>query len=425
MIISLVAGLAILSAAMIPLVSRWPGVPAQPRSRPRSGGLGKFLPIGCMLFNLIAAHAAAAETAAPHKGVRDFAAYWASAQLLLSGHNPYSPVDLLELQRKLGWRDDAPLVMWNPPWTFAITLPFGLLDFVTGQFLWLLLHVLLLLISSRLLWTIYGEPADRHRWAWLLTVTFVPTIFVLVIGQIAPLVLIGLTGFLYFERQIKKVAAGAVLALMFVKPHFVYLFWMVLLLWVFERRQWTLLASAALVGFAAAALPLMFNSSVYDQFIELYRVAPVKLPLDLPSPTWRNVAKLLLQLDIGSWQMLPSLVGVVWAFFYWQRHRADWEWSDRLPLVLMVSVVTSAYTWTFDQVVFLPALIQGASWLVRQRLPWYRSIAALLYIFINLAHVILRFFVAEELWYFWLAPALLIAYLVYRWEAAGKRLTSG
>ena len=72
----------------------------------------------------------------------------------------------------------------------------------------------------------------------------------------------------------------------------------------------------------------------------------------------------------------------------------------------------------------MPALIQGASWLVRQRLPWYRSIAALLYIAIDLAHLALRFFVAEELWYFWLAPALLIAYLVCHWEADGDNSTA-
>jgi hypothetical protein len=68
-------------------------------------------------------------------------------------------------------------------------------------------------------------------------------------------------------------------------------------------------------------------------------------------------------------------------------------------------------------VVFLPAIIQGASWLVRQRLPWYQSIAALLYVAIDLAHGAMRVFVAEELWYFWLAPALLVAYLIYCWES--------
>jgi len=375
--------------------------------------------------SLVANELIAGEAASsPHKGVRDFAAYWASAQLLLSAQNPYSPADLFNIQKNLGLQEASPLVMWNPPWTFAVTLPFGLLDFATGQFLWLLLQVFLLLVSAQLLWSIYGEPAGRSRLAWLLTVTFVPSVFVLVIGQIAPLVLAGFAGFLYFERRGMKFAAGALLALTLVKPHFVYLFWIVFVPWIWQRRQWSLLLGTAVAGAAAAVLPLFFNPSVYHQYVDLFRPTALQLPLELPAPTLRNAANLLLQLDLGVWQLLPSLLAALWILFYWWRHRADWHWSEKLPLVLIVSLTTSAYTWTFDQVVFLPALIQGASWLVRRRLPWYRSIAALLYIAIDLAHLVLRFFVAEELWYFWLAPALLIAYLVYRWEAEGDNPTS-
>jgi hypothetical protein len=369
---------------------------------------------------LIAGEAASS----PHKGVRDFAAYWASAQLLLSAQNPYSPPDLFNIQKNLGLQEDSPLVMWNPPWTFAVTLPFGLLDFATGQFLWLLLQVFLLLASAQLLWNIYGEPAGRYRLAWLLTVTFVPSVFVLVIGQIAPLVLAGFAGFLYFERRGMKFTAGALLALTLVKPHFVYLFWIVFVPWFWQRRQWSLLLGTAVVGTAAAILPLFFNPSVYHQYVDLFRPTDLRLPLELPAPTLRNAANLLLQLDLGVWQMLPSLLAAMWILFYWWRHRADWQWSERLPLILIVSLTTSAYTWTFDQVVLMPAIIQGASWLVRRRLLWYRSIAALLYITIDLVHLVLRFFVAEELWYFWLAPALLIAYLVYRWEMDGDTPTS-
>jgi Glycosyltransferase family 87 len=393
-------------------------LPQQARSRRWKIVRKSQLAIGWVVGCLLAMPVFASENPSTQlKGVRDFAAYWASARLLLASENPYSPAGLLELQQKVGWQEAVPMVMWNPPWTFAITLPFGLLDFEIGQFLWLLLHVFLLLISARLLWVVYGGPADRHRLAWLLTVTFVPTVFVLVIGQITPLVLAGLTGFLYFERQGKKFAAGAALALAMLKPHFIYLFWVVCTLWILQRHQWSLLWSVAVIGFVAAAMPLLFDPLVYRQYIELFRATELRLPLDLPAPTLRNAVKLLLEMDMGALEMLPSLVALVWVVLYWRRHQSDWQWSERLPLVLIVSLTTSAYTWTFDQVVFLPAIVQGASWLVRQRLPWYQSIAALLYIAIDLAHGAMRVFVAEELWYFWLAPALLVAYLIYYWES--------
>lgn len=375
------------------------------------------LAIGCIIATLIATQVFAGKRDTPqNKGVRDFAAYWASARLLITERNPYSPGELLELQRKLGWQAASPLMMWNPPWTFAVTLLFGLVNFEDGQFLWLLLHVFLLLISARLLWSIYGEPADRYRLAWFLTVTFVPTVFVLVIGQIAPLVLASLAGFLYFERQGKKLAAGAVLALTLVKPHFIYLFWLAFALWLLHRREWSMLLSTVVTGLVAAAMPLLFNRFVYHQYMDLFRATNLQLPVDLPAPTLRNAAKLLLDLDVGFLQTLPSVIALLWVVFYWRRHQSGWQWSERLPLILIVSLSTSPYTWTFDQVVFLPAIMQGAGWLGCQRLPWYRSIGALLYVVIDLTHAAMRFFVAEELWYFWLAPALLLNYLVCSWE---------
>jgi len=51
----------------------------------------------------------------------------------------------------------------------------------------------------------------------------------------------------------------------------------------------------------------------------------------------------------------------------------------------------------------------------------YRYWAARLYVAINLCHFLLRFWLAEELWYFWLAPALLINYLVFMWERKSLR----
>ena len=71
-------------------------------------------------------------------GVRDFAAYWAVTRLLLNFQDPYSPPALFDLQWTVGLREARPLVMWHPPWTLSFTLPFGVVDFSPGQFLWLL-----------------------------------------------------------------------------------------------------------------------------------------------------------------------------------------------------------------------------------------------------------------------------------------------
>jgi hypothetical protein len=381
--------------------------------------------VGLALALLLAPNGFAAVTQpSAVQGVRDFVEYWGASRLLLNGGNPYSPAELLSVQKAAGWSSAAPLIMWNPPWIFPFILPWGWLDFNSGQFVWLLVQVGCVLIAAQALWRVNGmkEQAGAGRWtAWLLALTFVPTGFVLILGQITPLILLGLTALLYFERKENWFGFGAAIAILSIKPHLIYLFWIVLVLWIWQRKQWRVALGAGLAGICAAVMPLLFDSQVYAEYFALHRLEGITQPFEWPAPTLGNVVKFFFHFDSVGLQLLPSLIAVVWVIYYWRRHQQDWRWSEQLPLIVLVSVTSNFFVWTYDQVILLPALIQAASWLVRQRLPWYRSIAALLYIVINLAHAMLRCFVAEELWYFWLAPALLIAYLVYRWEAEGTR----
>jgi hypothetical protein len=50
--------------------------------------------------------------------------------------------------------------------------------------------------------------------------------------------------------------------------------------------------------------------------------------------------------------------------------------------------------------------------------PWHASWAVRIYILINGCHMFQRIFIADELWYFWLAPSFLVTYLVFRWESS-------
>src|SRR5262245_14525538 len=206
--------------------------------------------ISVWLAGLLHASMAFAESSAmpSQTGVRDFVEYWAASRLFLQGGNPYSPVELGQLQRLVGASDIAPLIMWNPPWALSFLVPFGLLDFSTGQFCWLLFHILLILLSAQWLWRIYGDTPSAPRASWVLALTFVPTIFVLILGQISPLILAGLTAFLYFERKQQWWAMSVALLVLSVKPHLLYLFWIAFLLWILDKRQWRMVWTGALVG---------------------------------------------------------------------------------------------------------------------------------------------------------------------------------
>jgi hypothetical protein len=347
---------------------------------------------------------------------RDFVEYWSAARLFIEGGNPYSPDELIVLQRTAGWGGAQPLIMWNPPWTLPFILPFGLVSFTTGQLLWLLFHVWLLLISAQLLWRIYSDAGQSGRISWVLALTFVPSVFVLVIGQITPLVLAGLTLFLHAERKQNPWVLGASLVVLSIKPQLLYLFWIVFLLWILHKRPRRSMFSAALLGLAALLVPVLFDAEIYSKYLALYGVAGILKPMDWPAPTLRNVMRILFGTDQTWLQVAPTVMAGAWAIYHWNKHKHQWRWHEQLPLLSGVSVATSIFAWTYDHVILIPAIMQAAAWMSRRSGAWYGYMAARVYMAINGCHFLMRFWLSEELWYFWLAPALLINYLIFRRE---------
>jgi hypothetical protein len=351
---------------------------------------------------------------------QDFLEYWAASRLLAFGGNPYSPQALFSLQQPEGWDRATPVIMWNPPWTLSFTLPFGLVDYDFGRFCWLLVHVFFILFSVQQLWRIYSDTTTPSRLPWLLALTYVPVVFALISGQISPLILAGLTAFLYFERKQNCFAMGASAVVLSVKPHLLFLFWIVFLLWIWQNRQWRVISGTVVVGLSAALIPLLFDPQIYFQYFALYAIADIPPPQDWLTPAPRSVIRVFVQPTHAWLEFLPSAAAIVWAVYHWQRQTHAWRWHEQLPQIILVSVTSSFYSWTSDQVVFLPAILAAAVRIRNVPIPWHKFKATRVYIFINICHAIQRIFIADELWYFWLAPALLVNYLVFQWEASRR-----
>src|SRR5262249_15787502 len=56
----------------------------------------------------------------------DYVEYWSAGRLCATGHNSYSREELLDLQQQVGWTESRALMMWNPPWTLPLVMPFGI-----------------------------------------------------------------------------------------------------------------------------------------------------------------------------------------------------------------------------------------------------------------------------------------------------------
>lgn len=337
----------------------------------------------------------------------DFVEYWAAARVLLAHGNPYSPPAVLLAEASTGFSGTRPLLMWNPPWTLPFVLPFGLASYGRASAIWLLLNLGIVFVCADLLWREYGGEPQRRWLGWLLAASFFPLLTALGLGQIGSLILLGITLFLRYQGTL-PLLAGAATLLIAAKPQLLYLFWVVLLLDCVQRRRWRLLAGAGGALLLASLLPLLLSPGLWRNYLDLAGSGEV---LRNPSPNFGTLLRM--QLGNHAWlQYVPLLVGIAWVVSFWRARRTCWSWSGHLPIVLLVSLVNTAYGWLFDQIVLLPAVMQVAVPLLRRRrlrlqaLTAYLGTSALMMLF-----VILR---KTGTAYTWTAPAWLAIYIWLR-----------
>jgi hypothetical protein len=338
----------------------------------------------------------------------DFTEYWSSSRLLLTGENPYS-VEAGELLTKdFDWPRVYPVVMFNPPWVLGVILPLGLLPYNISHLVWLFFNIVIILVCSDLSWQLYKGPPNLRWISWILGIFFIPAINCLHFGQITPLILLGIVGFLYFVEKKKWLLAGCAAFLVSIKPVLLILFWVAFFLWVYKSKHWSTLWACAATGLVALLVPFLIDPNIISQYLNLYSVSPL---YEFELPLFSFVLRLIFGLDIHWLQYLPTLLGVIWLVFYWYRHNNHWEWLKYLPLVIMVSFVTASYGWSFDQIVFIPVLMQSAIWIsknIQKRWPFVIGYF-IIYIFMikgMLPAVVVPF------WDIWQPIALLTLYLV-------------
>jgi hypothetical protein len=250
--------------------------------------------------------------------------------------------------------------------------------------------------------------------AWLLALTFLPCYLVLVTGQMGPLLLLGLVGFLHCLRRGRDGWAGAFLALTAIKPQLTYLFWVALLLWAWEGRRWRLVLGGVLGVLALLAWPVLANPELPRHY--WYSLTQRTQTHSHLSPLLGTALRLAWGGRFGL-QFVPMLPGLVWLAWYWRGHRGAWDWGRQLPPLLFASFLTTAYgAWPFDLVLLLPALLPAAVLLLDAP---RRTVALAVgcHLAINLLALAQLLADVEYFWFVWLTPALLLAWALVRAQA--------
>lgn len=337
--------------------------------------------------------------------VNDFVGYWSVGHQMLHRSNPYSPAQMLATEKAVGWPGSLPLLIWSPPWFLPVLLPLSVLPYHIAHFVWALASFMALAIGWKCLCDTYSLPTG-HRLIWLFS--FAPVVICLLIGQVTAFLLLGIACFLRCIRNGQDAKAGLAAALLAIKPQLLYLFWPALLIWVVAKRRWLVLVSLFGVLAVLTALVLFLNPKIFAAYLLQFREGPM-----FPSHAAGTVLRALFGHQRHWLQFLPCIAGLLW-FVLRSRTRKTLDWRTELPLLAVVSLATSSYAWTYDQILLLPALAQAVSW--SQAAGKRRQLMLLAaYLVISIGTAILAFTSvhAGALW--WLLPCgYLLLYVIAR-----------
>ncbi len=344
--------------------------------------------------------------------VNDFAAYWSAGRLLLQHSNPYAAGPVRAIEQSLGRPDAEHLIMLNPPWALPLALPVALLPFRIAQTLWLWASILFTLFCVRLLWELYSGMQQVSPWLWLLIALFLPMYVQFAIGQMGAIVLLGITGFLYAQHKNNDALAGLSLFLVALKPQLSFLLWLCLAFWIVRKKRWKIAGIFAAAMSLAIAIAFLLDANVFQHYFKMWHATRV---IWGETPTLGGIICFFFHGD-RNMALIPFYLATAWGVFHWKKHGQNWDWLSQTPLLLLVSVTASPYSWFFDQIVFIPAIVQLTA---NARPSSFRKWRWGVFVY---AGINLGIFLFTEIkilplsgpWFAWIAPAWLVLYAVIR-----------
>lgn len=346
----------------------------------------------------------------------DFIAYWAVGRLVASGDNPYSLDAMLAVQQSAGYIEERPVMVWYPPWTLPLFVPFGFLPFRIGWLVWFSLDLGLILFCADWLWRYFGGAASLRWLAWSGSLLTSYSLYALTYTQATPWMLLGLVLFLRAIKDDPKnkkdnpllwgVKVGLGLFLISIKPQALALFWILLGLWMLKNRRLDVLLAGASSFLIAAGLITALYPPIWEKYLALLQEYP---PDFWATPTLGFIVRQIVGMEHFWLQYLGAFIGFVWAIWYWRHHQRSWNWDKALPAISLASLITATHTWTHDQVLLIPA--QMTVMVRLAQMGWTPATIRFLlaWIILQISSFFLHFWISDA-WFFWQAPAIALLF---------------
>ena len=74
----------------------------------------------------------------------------------------------------------------------------------------------------------------------------------------------------------------------------------------------------------------------------------------------------------------------MWCAWYYWRNQDNWNWPRQGLVILVVAVLTTPYAWLTDEVILLPAMLQGVIWVSDAKLKLRSQIGFAIFVLLDL-----------------------------------------
>jgi len=245
------------------------------------------------------------------------------------------------------------------------------------------LNVLLwlsLVISIRISWWMYGDGPRPPNVFLLAGYLFAPVAACLVAAQMGIVLLLGIVLFLLVEEE-HPLLAGAALLIPMAKPHIFALLWPILAVWIFTRKKWALLGGMAGAFLIANSIAVAFDPAIFQQYREMLQQQAIQHEF---IPALSGMIRVLLFRRFFWVQFAPTGFGLLWCIRYYWKNWRTWSWRRHGLALLVMSLLTTPYSWMTDEVVLLPAILQGVLWVDRAYLRAGSQLVIFLFVCLDL-----------------------------------------
>ncbi len=290
----------------------------------------------------------------------DFIEYKSAVNLIAQNKNPYLSSNLKAEQKQirdnLDIRDVAKNVphiikMWNPPIIFGLIYWTKDLSYYQALFIWQLISCLVFFfILAIFVKNNFNLKVNIINISSIFSlITFPPFWATFRHAQISFLILISFYYFIYFRDKNKNLLSGFFLSLSLIKPHLLYLIYILALGKDLKDKKFKSSFGLILGVTLLSLFALLIEKNIWSWYFNALKNPPI-----FKTTTIGSFIGNYFNVSIDFFKLLPSVVLSIFALYLVSSKK---EVNSKLLILLVpLSLITSAYGWIFDHLVMLPSL---------------------------------------------------------------------